>query len=514
MLYEYLTCTNVASAVGVLLALKVLKFLYAEWSSPLNILPGPKSSSFLFGNMKQIWSSDPYVLEEKWLDEYGPAVVYKGLFGMNQLFTIDTKAVNHILMNSNLYQKPVAARKNMERIMGPGLVVVEGEDHKRQLKNVWNSELSASKDGTARIEALSWLSKVTLNVIGLAGFHYDFEALSKGAKENELNAAFSTIFQTGGPMNMFNVLRNFIPALSKLPLKRNWDSQHAGETLFKISRRLLQESQEALGQGLDFKSTPGTGKDLLSILVQANSSEDVPPEQRLTDEDVLAQVATFLVAGYETTSTEATWSLYALATHPEVQSKLRAELLAVNVEEPTMDQLNNLPYLDAFIREVLRLFPAIASKIRVAMEDDVLPLSQPIKTKDGYMISRIPVRKGQIVNIPIMSLNRAKSIWGEDACEFKPERWLSPPKEASAIPGLWGNILTFLGGPRSCIGYRFSLTELKAIMFILVREFEYELAVPKDDIKMKTALFLRPLVASDLKSGNQMPLIIKRHIIT
>ncbi|KAF9052940.1 cytochrome P450 [Panaeolus papilionaceus] len=534
-LFDYITWSTVALATSLLLTFKVVKFIYGEWSSPLNILPGPKSSSLLFGNLKQIWNSEPYALEEQWLEEYGPAVVYKGLFGMNQLFTIDHKVVNHILMNPDLYQKPVAARKNMERIMGPGLVVVEGEPHRRQrkvmnpafaasqvreltpvffekvnqLKDNWTSQLSSSGNDTRPVEALSWLSKVTLNVIGLAGFHYDFEALSKGAQENELNSAFSTIFQTGGRMTMFNVLRNFVPYLNKLPLKRNRDSQHAGEVLSKISRRLLRESQEALGHSPDSKVPGTTGKDLLSILVRANSSEDVPLEQRLSDEDVLAQIATFLVAGYETTSTEATWALYALATHPEIQTKLRKELRSVNEEEPTMDQLNNLSYLDAFIREVLRLFPAIASKIRVAMEDDLLPLSQPIKARDGRMINGIPVRKGQIVNIPIMSLNRAKSVWGDDAHEFKPERWMSLPKETSVIPGVWGNTLTFLGGPRSCIGYRFSLTELKVIVFVLVKEFEFRLAVPKEDIKQKTALFLRPFVASDPKGGNQMPLIIQ-----
>jgi cytochrome P450 len=50
-------------------------------------------------------------------------------------------------------------------------------------------------------------------------------------------------------------------------------------------------------------------------------------------------------------------------------------------------------------------------------------------------------------------------MWGDDAAEFKPERWESIPEKASNIPGVWSNLLTFLGGPRACIGYRFSLVE-------------------------------------------------------
>ena len=88
--------------------------------------------------------------------------------------------------------------------------------------------------------------------------------------------------------------------------------------------------------------------------------------------------------------------------------------------------------------------------------------------------------KGDPVLIPILFLNRSKEIWGEDALEFRsvvygtlsarasvpkvtwidrPERWQTPPEAASSIPGVWANMLTFLGGPHSCIGYRFAVIE-------------------------------------------------------
>lgn len=64
-----------------------------------------------------------------------------------------------------------------------------------------------------------------------------------------------------------------------------------------------------------------------------------------------------------------------------------------------------------------------------------------------------------MVMIPILAMNRSKELWGEDSFEFKPERWEKPPEAISSIPGVWGHMMTFIGGPRACIGYRFSLVE-------------------------------------------------------
>lgn len=115
---------------------------------------------------------------------------------------------------------------------------------------------------------------------------------------------------------------------------------------------------------------------------------------------------------------------------------------------------------------------------------------------------------------------------------LRPERWESTPEAAASIPGIWGNMLTFLGGPRACIGYRFALVEyarlsfrivwhiglipfslflsrMKALLFTLIRAFEFELAVPPEDIAKRTALVQRPIVLSDPDGGHQMPLLLK-----
>ena len=91
----------------------------------------------------------------------------------------------------------------------------------------------------------------------------------------------------------------------------------------------------------------------------------------------------FLLAGHETTSSSSTWALYLLSRYPAAQRKLREELLSVETESPTMDELMALPYLDGVVRETLRLHSAIGMLTRVAAKDDVIPLSEPFTDRNG-----------------------------------------------------------------------------------------------------------------------------------
>ena len=88
-------------------------------------------------------------------------------------------------------------------------------------------------------------------------------------------------------------------------------------------------------------------------------------------------------------STETTWALFALATHPTVQQRLRVELLSVQTDTPSADELNELPYLDAVIRETLRVHAAVLSTLRVAIRDDIIPLSKPFTDRYGRTMSEI-----------------------------------------------------------------------------------------------------------------------------
>lgn len=98
--------------------------------------------------------------------------------------------------------------------------------------------------------------------------------------------------------------------------------------------------------------------------------------------------------GHETTSTATTWALFSLSQSPDIQRKLRQELLQISTESPTMEDLMGLPYLDAVVREALRLHSPVATLVKVAIKDDMIPLDTPFVDNKG--ITRQAVRCGYI----------------------------------------------------------------------------------------------------------------------
>ncbi|KAJ6528686.1 cytochrome P450 [Mycena vulgaris] len=437
-----------------------------------------------------------------------------GFFGESSLYTIDTKAIQHILTNSN-YQKPEIGRYALARIVGPGILVTEGDVHRQQrkimnpafgapqirqltgifvdksvqLRDIWASE-AAQNGGVAHVEAISWLNKATLDIIGLAGFNHDINALGakSGQKADELAVAFETLTGNGlfPPMR---ILEFFFPPLRRISTKEDKIGAEAQATMIRIGRKLLADSKRDIAESGTFET--GRARDLLSLLVRANTSKEIPVDHQLSDADVLARAS---FAGCSRalltqqdrgayvlgSCTAMAWALFALTQNTAAQTRLRTELLSLDKDYPTMDDLNNLPYLDCVVREVLRLHAPVPIIPRTALSDDVLPFGVGFVDGHGTVHDALRIPAGTTILMSIGELNRDPRVWGSDAKEFIPERWESPI--TNTIPGVWGHMLTFLGGPRSCIGYRFSLIEMKALLFALVRDLEFELVVPGADV--------------------------------
>ena len=181
----------------------------------------------------------------------------------------------------------------------------------------------------------------------------------------------------------------------------------------------------------------------------------------------------------------------------------------MDTDRPSFEELNALPYLDKFVHESLRFDNPVPGTIRVATTDSVIPLGSPVRGRDGTMVESVTIKKGTEVFIPIMVVNRSKAIWGPDADQFNPDRFDKQGVPSQHVPGVYGNLLSFLGGARNCIGYRFALAEIKAMLFMLLRNFSFEELPSKPVVEAKSSIVMRPRVVGEEKAGLQMPLLVR-----
>ncbi|KAI0058317.1 cytochrome P450 [Artomyces pyxidatus] len=510
------------------------RFIVASINSPKRDIPGPPWKHWLTGSFgKGVWEPDALQDHERWMQEYGPIYKYYSMFSSTTIFLGDTKAVNHVLTRSHEFPKPEELRDALGEFLGQGLLFVEGPQHKQQRKvmgpafglpqireftNIFfqkslEAQISHSgSHGRLEIDAFSWMNKVTLDIIGLAGFNYAFNSIRE-TKPHEMSEGIRVATDLN-PFSLSFILPIIFPVAKIIPTKRDRAMKETLRLVSSIGTQVIADRKAEILASAEVDAKGGVekrkiqGNDLLSLLVKANMASDIPESARLKDKDILAQVPTFLIAGHETTSTSLSWALVALSSAPAVRTKLAAEIRAHPSDTPTMEELNAIPYLDNVVREVLRLYAPVNNTERVADVDAVIPLSKPFLDKHGVLQHELRVKKRSRFLIPIRAINRSTELWGEDACQFRPERWDNLPESASSVPSVYSNMLTFIAGPHACIGYRFSVIETKAILFTFIRSFDFELAVNPEEIERKTVIVGRPVLASDREAGPQLPLYI------
>nr|AVZ23833.1 cytochrome P450 [Thanatephorus cucumeris] len=454
-----------------------------NWRSPLRNLQGPESNNLIFGHLEMLQEAQTGDIWEQWIDRYGKTFRWRRFFGAYELCTTDMRAINYIMSRDTMFPKSRRLRVALARILGEGLLSAEPEAHKRQrrimnpsfntphirnlvpifwskanqLRDIWLERLRDKTDGET-IDVLLGTTCATLDIIGIAGFGYEFHSL-EGKDEDELAKAFMSVFNSNdkkpSSIGLFFMIishRLGIPTKVSLRLKANL------ATIRRIGMEIVEDKKKILHQnrgGDEFY-----GQDLLTLLIKSNIAPDIEKDQAMTDEEIFGQISTFLAAGHETTSSTTSWALYALAKHPEVQTKLRQELLKAGLgDEPSMEELEKISYLNNFVREVLRVHAVVPLTSREADCDTIIPVGESYIDSHGNIQHGIRVQKGDSISIPILAMNRAKDVWGEDALDFKPERWNDLPDGVKDMPGVWSHLMTFIHGPNACIGYRFAVIE-------------------------------------------------------
>jgi len=217
--------------------------------------------------------------------------------------------------------------------------------------------------------------------------------------------------------------------------------------------------------------------DMLQLLMQAqkgtlqedNSSGS--KKMKLEDEDIIAQVLLFFLAGFDTASTLLCFASHQLAVHLEVQTRLQEEIdetLQENGGKFTYEALHNMKYLDMVVNETLRLYPPAAAVDRVCVRPYILKSDPPME-----------IHPGEVLFIPIIGLHRDPKYYS-DPERFDPERFNDENKH-NINPLAY---LPFGIGPRSCIGNRFALMETKLALVYLLSRFSLKV-VAKTPIPIK-----------------------------
>ncbi|KAK0455291.1 cytochrome P450 [Desarmillaria tabescens] len=498
---------------------------------------GPPRPSWLLGH-EVFLRSRQHVgdLEMEWYRQYGTVYRTGGCFGQDVLFVADPKALQYIFHSSGYrFPKTRDTYRINEALTGRGIVTAEGNIHQRQ-RRILGPAFTASQlrlfltvfqasamkltekinehigDGK-EVNVLQWTSKAALDIIGITSFRYKFNSLD-GA-QTELMTALNNLFGESllWPTTweiLFTALWRVLPEwvlllLERLPSRDAMRLKRFKDVATKVSRPIFEKQLSEVAND----ANPAE-KDIVNVLAMSYLADDM--KKRMSDIEIDSQLATFISAGHDTTANTMAWLLYELSRHPEDQAKVRKEISIAKAKAPgalTSSDYDSMPWLNAVIKEVLRCHPLLHGLFREPAQDDVLPLAQPIVTSDGQSSSEVPISKGQVIFASVYTYNHLPSVWGDDAAEWNPRRFLEDRGIKQESLGVYANLLTFSAGIRGCLGWRFAVMELQSVVTELLRNFEFSIPKGAPDLQHGPAgIGLIPIVPGKAQEGSQIPLVV------
>lgn len=499
----------------------------ARWTggqTTISKLPIPLGAEWIWGHERQMFMEQPGRAVRRWVTTCGLTFRIKAAFLAPDILVLnDPGGISHILQKKIYdYHHSQVVRPRVDRLLGKGLGWVEGEDEHKRMKKLIVPSLSAEtvrtiapdlreaasrvindlahslegEEKESEVNILHWVAKGALNMIGRAAFMYDFDGGDSDDARRILNdrrTGASGIGQYAGFLALMLCRRFAI--LNYLPIPVIQNQSIVKDTIQSgVAREMIRNNEDLLKGGHREDRT-----DLLSRLLIAEA------EGIISKEEVYDQISTFIISGHETTSQTLAFAVLELARHPDAQRRLREEINQLQREPCYDDYLSRLPYLDAVLRETLRLYPALAYMERVATKDDIIPLRQPIILPGGVNLNEVEVKAGQTVLIPIIAIHRLDSIW-KDADTFRPERWFEKLPLSELLCSGWSNSLAFSDGPRSCIGLRLAIFEFKLLLTMLVTRFQF--ADAGVEIGLKVSSSLQGWVTGKPEEGPQIPVMI------
>ncbi|XP_027337746.1 cytochrome P450 704C1-like [Abrus precatorius] len=413
-----------------------------------------------------------------------------------EVFTSEPCNVEYILKTRfENYGKGLYNYNNLKDLLGDGIFTVDGEKWREQRK-ITSHEFSikmlrdfsisifrknavklanivseaATSNSTLEIQDL--LMKSTLDSIFQVAFGTELDSMCGSNQEGK---TFAEAFDTSSALTVYRYvdvfwkIKKFLNIGSEATLRKNIEILN--EFVFKLINTRIQQIKIS-----EDVSTSKRG-DILSRCLQGKEYDPI----YLRD-----IILNFVIAGKDTTAATLAWFLCMVCKYPAVQEKAAEEVReATNtktissytefVSSLTDEALGKMNYLHAAITETLRLYPAVPVDAKICFSDDTLP--------DGYSVN-----KGDMVSYQPYAMGRMKFIWGDDAEEFKPERWLDENgifKSESPF-----KFTAFQAGPRICLGKEFAYRQMKIFSAVLLGCFRFKLNDEKKNVTYKAMLNL------------------------
>ncbi|KAJ7721252.1 cytochrome P450 [Mycena maculata] len=480
----HILASTIVAACAIILLNSILRRLFNF--DIVATVPGPPSPSWIYGNMIQLVLAENYGDHEfGWHKQYGPVYRVKGCFGEDRLVVSDPQALKYILNNPAIIHSPNNA-KTFPVLFGEESVASVHENHRRL-----RAAMNAGFSGSGVRNFLPVFVDVAKKVRYLA------ETLEAGSLPEQMiseweNATINGRFNTHS-LVLFALKRISLPNGS-WPICRtlcfglHFASQLAlylRSTSLNARRRNLWKTRLGILAQILARKVTCSVSSVRSVLhhplcfsLSGTGGGSGFGKTGVTPSQLVHQLPVLLLAGQDTSAAAMSWAIYWLAQNPEFQDKLREEIL--NSQEGGLDY-DNMPVNILPVERTREMFPPAPLLERSASEDCVIPFSE-IVTSTGDRIHELPVKKGQFIFLALGAYQRSEALWGPDANEFKPSRWLAGdpcPGQTSAL-GPYAHLLAFLGGHRVCVGWRFALLEMQVILAELVGKFSFSL--PKDSV--------------------------------
>ncbi|KAJ7965181.1 Cytochrome P450 [Quillaja saponaria] len=411
---------------------------------------------------------------EHWRKEYGLLYTYSTgmkqhlyvnqpelVKELNQCITLDlgkpsyiTKKLQPMLGNGVLrsnglgwaqQRKIVAPEFFMDKVKGMvGLMIKSTQP----LLSKWEECIEAQGGSTAEVKVDEDLRGVSADVIARVCFGNSY------VKGKEV---FSNLRNVQKAMSKQNFLFGLSSFRGKLfPINKQNEVMSSLDR--EIESMILEAGKERKQDSLEKSSS--SERDLMQLLLKGAASDQSILDKESSKRFVVDNCKNIYFAGHESTAVAASWCLMLLALHPEWQTRIRVEITdhCPNGLEDA-DSISKLKTVTMVIHEVLRLYPPAAFVSREALED----------TKVGNLI----LPKGVCIWTLIPTLHRDPDIWGQDANEFKPERFSDGVSKACKFPQAY---VPFGLGPRLCLGKNFAMVQLKVVLSLVISKFSFSLS--------------------------------------